>query len=75
MKIISHVLLGLQVYDDVPERIKEQWAEGLKNNAARFHAKRQQIIPSQEAFINSAAVAVPSRQGGTGRLTADYSWL
>jgi hypothetical protein len=55
MKIISHVLLGLQAYDDVPERIKEQWAEGLKNNAARFHAKRQQIIPNQESFINKIA--------------------
>jgi hypothetical protein len=55
MRIISHVLLGLAYYEKVPDRIREQWAEGLKNNAARFHEKRQQIIPNQESFMHKIA--------------------
>jgi len=55
MKIVSHVILGLQYYEDIPQRITEQWADGLKTNAERFHKKRQQIIPSQEAFMHKIA--------------------
>ncbi len=52
----SHVILITDV-PVTPQRVKEQWAEGLKNNAARINAKRKLRIPDATAFNASLATA------------------
>jgi len=56
MPIVSHVILVTDV-PVTPQRVIEQWAEGLKNNAARINAKRKARIPDATAFNARLATA------------------
>ena len=55
MKIISHVILGLVYFEEMPSRIEEQWTDGLKTNAERMNQKRRHQISDQVAFQHKVA--------------------
>ncbi len=56
MPIVSHVILVTDV-PETPERVIEQWADGLKDNAERINAKRKLRIPDATAFNDRLATA------------------
>jgi len=61
MSIVSHVKLLVIEPITTPERIVEQWADGLKTNAKRINDKLKIRIPDEGSFVSR--LAAPSSEG------------
>ncbi len=53
--IVSEVRLIVDYRPEAPERVTQQWKEGLILNAERINAKRKAQIPDSTAFVDKIA--------------------
>ena len=55
MALESEIKLIVDYRPEVPERITQQWKEGLIMNAERINEKRKAQIPDSTAFVDKVA--------------------
>jgi hypothetical protein len=70
MPLISHVLFSVKVYDQVPQRMAEQWSASLQAEAGSIAEKCQTTIPNEEKF--KTCLAEPSSQGYKNFVSKDF---